>query len=263
MPRARINGTELYYEEHGSGPAVVFVHGGGGNHLSWWQQVPIFSSAYRCITYDQRGYGQSEPTGVDDPAVLGRDLAALLDHLRVDRALLVAQSLGGWAIWGLAQAQPQRVRALVMADTPGGVPAPEVAQWFGKMGERAQRGENVLANAIYPRLRETQPALHFLYWQIQALNPPPTPQSSGLLGRLARRPQAADLSAFSIPTLFIVGEQDEMIPPTVLAAAAAAVPGARLLRVPDAGHSVYFEKPAEFNAAVLEFFREVEKREQR
>jgi 3-oxoadipate enol-lactonase len=260
MPRAPINGVQLYYEEHGSGPALVFAHGGGGNHLSWWQQVPFFARSYRCITYDQRGFGQSEAGGTADPGMLARDLAGLLDHLAIERAFLVAQSLGGWAIWGLALEQPQRVRALVMADTPGGVPAAPVEAWFARMGQRTQRGENVLANAVHPALRERRPDLHFLYWQIQGLNPPLGGEAAQMLSGLSRR-SGGDPASFAIPTLFIVGEQDEMTPPDLIAAAAAAVPGARLLRVPDAGHSVYFEKAPEFNAAVLDFLQEVEKRE--
>ena len=50
MPKASINGIELYYKSHGEGPAITFAHGRGGNRLSWWQQVPVFSKDYRCIT---------------------------------------------------------------------------------------------------------------------------------------------------------------------------------------------------------------------
>ena len=78
-----------------------------------------------------------------------------------------------------------------------------------------------------------------------------------VLRTLGERP-AVDLSQFSLPALFIVGEEDEMIPPHVLEAAAAVVPGARILRFPGAGHSVYFEKAQQFNAAVLDFLREVD-----
>ena len=71
MPKSAINGIDLYYETNGGGesngdgetigaePAVVFAHGAGGNHLSWWQQVPAFSELYRCVTFDHRGFGQS------------------------------------------------------------------------------------------------------------------------------------------------------------------------------------------------------------
>jgi 3-oxoadipate enol-lactonase len=55
MPKAQVNGIELYYEVHGDGPAIVFAHGAGGNHLSWWQQVPVSASKYRCITAADRG----------------------------------------------------------------------------------------------------------------------------------------------------------------------------------------------------------------
>jgi 3-oxoadipate enol-lactonase len=258
MPRAKLNGADLYYEEHGSGPALVFVHGGGGNHLSWWQQVPVFSIRCRCIIYDQRGYGSSTPVGPADPDVLAADLLALLDHLAVERACLVAQSLGGWAAWGVAARQPQRVRALLMADTPGSVPTSAAERMFLGMQERVRGGEAPLARAIWPRLAETRPDLAFLYWQIQALNPPLAPDAGGeMLAKLARRVPAPGLDA---PVLFVVGEEDAMIAPDVIAAAAAAVPGARLLRVPDAGHSVYFERADVFNAALLELLREAEKR---
>ena len=63
MPYAPINGTQLFYESHGDGPAIVFAHGRGGNHLSWWQQVAEFQHDYRCITFDHRGWGL--PPGPD------------------------------------------------------------------------------------------------------------------------------------------------------------------------------------------------------
>jgi 3-oxoadipate enol-lactonase len=210
------------------------------------------------VTYDQRGYGSSTPVGPGDPDVLAADLIGLLDHLGIERACLVAQSLGGWAAWGVAVRQPRRVRALLMADTPGGVPVPEAEQLFREMQQRLRGGEAPLARAIWPRLAETRPDLAFLYWQIQALNPALAPAAGGeMLAKLARRVPAPGLAA---PALFVVGEQDEMIAPTVIAAAAAAVPGARLLRVPDAGHSVYFERADVFNAALAELLREAEKR---
>ena len=59
MPFLPVNGIELYYEVHGEGPAIVFCHGAGGNHLSWWQQVPVFAQRFRCITYDSRAFGLS------------------------------------------------------------------------------------------------------------------------------------------------------------------------------------------------------------
>ena len=75
----------LYYEVTGSGPALLFAHGLGGNHLSWWQQVPVFAERYRCITADQRGFGQSpDVAGGPGPDALAPDALALLDHLGIE-----------------------------------------------------------------------------------------------------------------------------------------------------------------------------------
>ncbi len=105
MPSARINGIDLYYESHGEGPALVFGHGRGGNHLSWWQQIPEFSRPYRCITFDHRGFGDSVDVanGPGQEAFV-EDLKGLLDHLGIERARLIAQSMGGRTCLGFALA---------------------------------------------------------------------------------------------------------------------------------------------------------------
>ena len=91
------DGFRLYYEDTGGvGPTILFLHGAGGNHLSWWQQVPVFAEEYRCVTVDQRGFGQSpDVAGGPGPAALGADALALLDHLGIARVAMVAQSMGG------------------------------------------------------------------------------------------------------------------------------------------------------------------------
>ncbi|HKS92033.1 MAG TPA: alpha/beta hydrolase, partial [Tepidiformaceae bacterium] len=96
MPFIEANGANLYYESHGDGPAIVFAHGAGGNHLSWWQQVPYFRERYRCITFDHRGFGRSvDPGTTPAQRAFPEDLRGLLDGLGIERAFLVAQSMGG------------------------------------------------------------------------------------------------------------------------------------------------------------------------
>ena len=95
MPSFDRAGCPLYYEVDGEGPAIVFAHGAGGNHLSWWQQVPEFRDSYRCVALDQRGFGRSlvEPGGEDpSPEAFRLDLVALLDELAIEKSALVAQS---------------------------------------------------------------------------------------------------------------------------------------------------------------------------
>jgi 3-oxoadipate enol-lactonase len=127
MPKAPVNGIELYYESHGQGPAIVFAHGAGGNHLSWWQQVPFFSWTHRCITFDHRGWGASvETPGGPGASAFVEDLKQLLDDLGVAKTFLVAQSMGGRTCLGFALAYPERTLGLVLGDTTGGVGDPEV-----------------------------------------------------------------------------------------------------------------------------------------
>src|ERR1700747_3468869 len=96
MAFARVNGIDLYYEIHGDGPALVLAHGAGGNHLRWWQQVPVLAQHFRRVSLDHRGFGSSHDLlagpGADSYV---EDLRQLLDHLGIERTALVAQSMGG------------------------------------------------------------------------------------------------------------------------------------------------------------------------
>ena len=250
MPKARVNGIELYYEVYGNGPAVVFAHGAGGNHLSWWQQVPVFARQYRCITFDHRGFGQSPdvPDGPGSQAFV-EDLTHLLDYLKIDRVSLVAQSMGGRTCLGFTLAYPGRVQALVMADTTGGFGDARMAQLRAE-GEAALAGPNPPPRTYAQHFPQEQPAQAFLYEQIRALNPPrrevPVPG-----------PTVEQVRVLRTPTLLIVGEHDVIAPPSIMKMFQSYIPHARLAEVAGAGHSVYFEKPQEFNRLVLKFLADV------
>jgi len=250
MPTAEINGIELYYEVHGRGPAVVFAHGAGGNHLSWWQQVPVFSRQFQCISIDHRGFGQSPdlPDGPGSQAFV-EDLRQLLDHLHVDRASLVAQSMGGRTCLGFTLAYPERVQALVLADTTGDFSDPHIAQ-LRAAGETLFTQDPSLPRTYARRLLEEHPTQAFLYEQIRGLNPPRSETP-------APGPSAEQLGAMRTPTLLIVGEHDLITPPALIEAFQRYIPQARLVQVAGSGHSVYFEKPEEFNRIVLEFLADV------
>src|SRR5215475_14714198 len=121
------DGFSLYHEVSGEGPTILFLHGAGGNHLSWWQQVPVFAEEYRCITADQRGFGQSpDVAGGPGPSALGGDALTLLDHLGIEQAAVVAQSMGGWAAVGAAVRTPRRFWAIVLANTVGNLSNPGI-----------------------------------------------------------------------------------------------------------------------------------------
>jgi 3-oxoadipate enol-lactonase len=262
MPFLARDGSQLYYETHGVGPALVFAHGLGGGHLSWWQQVPHFRDRYTCVTFDHRGFGLSrDAPGGPGPDAFVDDLAALVEHLGVPDVRLVAQSMGGWACLGYALHHPGRVRALVMASTTGTLDDPEILRLFRAHG--AARPEAALvARGIHPacgeRMAREQPALHFLYREVDAL-------SHNLDKDAARRkliamrttPRGA-VAALRAPLLCIAGEEDVVIPAAAVAVLASIVPDARLARVPEAGHSVYWERPETFNRLVDDFLRDAD-----
>src|SRR5678816_4568154 len=93
--KLRRNGAEIHYEVFGSGPALLFAHGLGGNHLSWWQQVAHFAPRYTCVSFAHRGFAPSSAIdGGPDPADYASDLAALIDHLKFPDVRLVGPAMG-------------------------------------------------------------------------------------------------------------------------------------------------------------------------
>ncbi|MEX1253577.1 MAG: alpha/beta fold hydrolase [Dehalococcoidia bacterium] len=256
MPFASVNEIDLYYESHGEGPALAFAHGAGGNHLSWWQQVPAFADRYRCVTFDHRAFGRSQdPHGGPGRRAFADDLRALLDHLDIESLALVAQSMGGRTAVGFSLRNPGRVGALVLAGTTGGAVSDEVreAQDEHRNGPHGQR--SLAQRAISLRLKRERPDLAYLYRLIGRLNPPrprdflaPIP---GYRGSSADR-----LSVLGIPILFLVGADDTVTPPHVVQLAHQQVPGSQFDVIDGAGHSSYFERPAAFNHRIARFLRE-------
>ena len=253
--------ARIYYEVSGSGPALVFAHGLGGNHLSWWQQAPYFARDYTCVTFAHRGFAPS--TGdPPDPRLFGDDLEALIDRLKLAEVRLVAQSMGGWCCLEYALRHPERVAKLVLADTAGTVdfatldpPGREkVAEWQSR-----NRGaiEELFRKGIHPaageRMAREQSALHFLYREIDRLSN--VGDKDLLRARLMemRTLPVSRLSEMRTPVLFICGEEDVVFPPPAAAALAASMPNAELRLVADTGHSVYFERAAIFNGLVGSF----------
>src|SRR3984957_7595920 len=114
MPHAPIDDIELYYEVHGSGPPLVLAHGGGSNHLTWWPQVVDLMNEYSVIVFDHRDFCHStgENRGLEAQP---DDLKGLLDHLKIERAALLGQSLGGYTMAGFASRYPERVAVLILS----------------------------------------------------------------------------------------------------------------------------------------------------
>lgn len=258
MPYARVNGAHIYYRQHGSGPDLVFIHGAGGNHLAWWQQVAAFAPRYRVTTYDARGWGLSRGDMAVGRTTLGTDLLGLLDYLRIERAHIVAQSMGGRAVAGLARLAPERIASLVLCGTTAGATNDRIRAMQQELRED-RGGASLREQALAPGFEAEEPALALLYRQINALNPP---RPRGLLGPPPpgyRGSMHELLSSLGVPILYVVGEHDAITPPEMILEAASLVSGARVHVIAGAGHSCYFERAAEWNAVVGEFLEAVQR----
>jgi|SRR5579875_80707 len=258
MPYVPIDGIDLYYETHGEGPAILFAHGVGGNHLSWWQQVPHFAPQYRCVTFDHRAFGLSRDLP-DGPgrARFAADAIALMDHLGIERFYVVAQSMGGRTAAGLLYRWPERVLAAVFCGSTGGAIDDAIRAMQRRHRASLPPGQSQLDRALSPAFVARHPEKAFLYREIRRLNPPRPADF------LAPRPGwtggsfSEVLARSGVPLLFLVGEHDAITPPPIIKRAAALVPGARFVEIADAGHSAYFENPTAFNAAIEAFFAAV------
>lgn len=256
MPTAHVNGIHLYYEAHGTGPAVVFAHGAGGNHLSWWQQIPAFSGRYRCITFDHRAFGRSVDLTGEGRQWFARDVEALLMHLGESSCAVVAHSMGGRTAIGVTFRTSIKVWGLVLSGTNGGAVNDTVRAVQDAHRRALPPGSTLLDRALAPSFVRDRPEMGFLYREIQRLNPPrpkdflaPIP---GYQGSSASR-----LAASGIPVLFVVGDEDQVVPAAAVEAAHQGVPGSRFVLITGAGHSSYFERPSKFNAAVGAFLDDV------
>ena len=253
MPMIETNGASLYYEvhgeTHGDGPAVVFAHGRGGNCASWWRQVPHFARRFRVVVFDHRGFGRSRTDKAHFKAdYFHTDILAILDAEGIEQAALVCQSMGGWGGLKLAVTHPERVAALVLANTPGGLDTPKASAAIAHIASGAippgtgQLGKSFVA---------ANPEGAYLCRQISGLNSN-FPMSFNRLTS-AGAVGLAELEGYAVPTLAITSPEDVLFPPPVMEEVAAALPGARLAVIPGVGHSTYFEAPEAFNDLVLGF----------
>jgi 3-oxoadipate enol-lactonase len=250
----------IHYEIAGTGPALAFAHGLGGNHLSWWQQVAHFSTRYTCVVFSHRGFPPSSAApGERAPDAYADDLAALIQELKLEDVALIAQSMGGWTCLEYALREPERVRALVMASTSGTLDfnqldAPEVKDWVKKSPAVLA---DMQARGVHPaggeRMAREQPALAQLYWQISQLAPPDFREDVRKRIRELRSRPPSLLAELPMPVLFVTGDEDWVFPPAAGPALAPLAPRGRAVRVPAAGHSVYFERAATFNELVERF----------
>jgi pimeloyl-ACP methyl ester carboxylesterase len=252
--------VDPYVIESGRGPAVVLLHAFPLNASMYAAQREALSGEYRVLCPDQRGFGGTQ-FGHDDPSLdeVADDLAAMLDSRKVDTCVLGGLSMGGYVAMAFLRRHPERVRALVLADTRAGADTPEaaanrlrIAEEVLAAGDAKQLVETMLPSLLGETTRERRA---LVTGRVKALvERAPAYAVAWAQRAMAARPDSFEtLKAVTVPTLVVVGEEDTLSPPADAAAMAEAVPGARLVTIPASGHLTAVEAPEEFNAAVADF----------
>ena len=270
MPRAALNGVELYYEETGDGPPLVFCHEFAGDYRAWDPQVRAFARLYRCITYCHRGFPPSSvPT---DPAAYSQDqliadLLGLLDHLHIDRCHLIGFSMGGNVVLNFAMRYPERCHGIVVVGTGAGSSNRERFLSDIERTVDLLRTQGIAGFAeVYARGPTRLPFLRkdphgWSVFRKQLEDHSAEGQALTMLGVLRPRPTIfalePQLEQLRVPTLLMTGDEDEpCVEPAVFMKRKIATSG--LVVVPQTGHAINLEEPALFNRAVLDFLRLVE-----
>jgi len=257
MPTAPVNGTQLHYRDSGTSKDVVLLLHAFPLHSGMWaRQIAALEKRHRVIAPDYRGLGKSgmPPEGWT-MALLAQDIRALLAHLRVERAGVAGLSMGGYLAFELFRQQPGLFRGLALCDTKAAEDTAEGKANREKFARTAiEKGTGWVADEMLPKLLKPNPDPAAVK-EVRSLVTGGTPAGVAAAQRaMAGRPDStATLAGMQCPVLVIVGEEDGLTPPAESEKMAKTAKGAKLVRVPGAGHLANIENPEPFNEALTEF----------
>ncbi|WP_369720331.1 alpha/beta fold hydrolase [Bradyrhizobium sp. LLZ17] len=250
MPWVDRDGVGIYYEVHGDGPPLLLTHGYSSTSAMWHGQVEALAKDHQLILWDMRGHGQSDypddPKAYSEALAVG-DMAAILDAVGVERAVIGGLSLGGYMSLAFYRAQPQATRALLIIDTGPGFKKDDAREaWNARALATADKFDREGLDVLKAATRERATASHR--------------NASGLAlaarGMLTQRDARVIelLPYIKVPSLIVVGADDTPF----LAASdymATKIPGAQKIVIPAAGHAVNIDQPQAFVDAVVPFLK--------
>lgn len=259
-----VRGVEIAYDDVGSGPSVVLLHGYPFNRSMWSDQVEELRKHHRVIVPDLRGHGESAVTPA--PATMqsmASEVAGLLESLNISRATIGGLSMGGYVALAFYRLFPLRVRSLVLADTRAQGDTEEVKQNREQQAEKAlNEGMEGIADGLLPKLLapETVTKHPEIVKQLRAMMAETNPEgaAAALRGMASRQDQTSFLSRIIAPTLILVGSEDAITPVADSELMHREIGGSRLQIIEGAGHVSNLERPEEFNAALVKFLNDVE-----
>lgn len=266
MKSVRLGEIEMHVVERGHGAPLLLAHGFPLDHSMWQSQIDELSNEFRVIAPDLRGFGRSQvSTGTVTMEQYADDLASLLNVLRIQEPItFCGLSMGGYIAWQFWRRHAARLKALILCDTRAAADTEEVAR--GRLLSAQQvvsSGLNTLVESMVPRLFADQ-TLREKTELVQKtrqviLSSSPEGIAAALRGMAARPDVTADLPRITVPTLVLCGEHDVISRVAEMRDIAAAIPHARFVVIPNAGHLAPLEQPAAVNAAIRKFMRDVER----
>jgi pimeloyl-ACP methyl ester carboxylesterase len=272
MPYCNADGAQLYYEEAGTGTAIVFVHEFSGDLWSWEKQIQHFSRRYRCVAFNARGYPPSEvPKALTrySPRHAVDDIAVVMQHLKIRKAHIIGCSMGSRSTLDFGLAYPRMALTLTMIGLGSGADPRDAKAFKRQIEARARLYEEAGLATV---LRELRVASNRV--RLKSKNPRAfedfcrrfMQHSAQGCANITRRVQGRRPSLFAleralrglkVPTHVIVGDEDPGALDSSLFVKRTC-PAARLSVVPDTGHLVNLEEPELLHKLTEDFYALVE-----
>lgn len=254
-----INGTRIAYNRAGTGPAVVFLHGIGGNRHNWSSQLESFSDSYACFAWDGMGYGDSGDSSTPrDFKHFARELVVLLEHIGADKAHIVGTSMGGHIALSLYAAYPERVATLSLIATNAGMANLSDAERHEFVQRRVDpltrgaRPSDIGAQILDTLVGRgvTSDVRAHVVDSIAAIR---TESYIDTVHAIVTTDFRELLPTISVPTLIVVGEDDRVFPVSESQYLSNRIPNAKFHVLPGIGHMLNLEAAEPFREAVRPF----------
>ncbi len=258
----RVDGRSFNIRIEGAGEPILFVHGFPLDQTMWKHQIDHFSKSLQVIAPDLRGFGESSSAeGTVEMKDFADDLAGILDALEIKKPVhFCGLSMGGYIAWEFVQRHPGKVKSLILCDTKA---SPDSEEAKANREQTAQRvlaeGPEFLAIAMAEKLfsphtiAENPDVVKRTQSLIRSTNP--NSIAAALRGMAVRADMDVALQSIDVPTLAIVGEDDQLTTPDVMKEMAKGISNAQFVEVQQAGHMSPLEQPKFVNQAIEDFLR--------
>lgn len=265
--KVRVNDVSIAFDDHGSGPAVVLIHGFPLCRRMWHPQSKALAEAgFRVVTLDLRGFGESSaPDGPYSMSLYADDVIGLMDHLKIEKAVIGGMSMGGYVLLNLLERYPDRLSAALFIVTRAGADDDAGKAKRTQFAHAVQEeGPHIVTDAFEqilfaPGTPQSRPELveQVRGWMVATA---PRGLEGGLLAMRDRKDFIPDLPLLDVPALVIGAQEDKAVPIDHSRVLERGLPRATFREIEKAGHMANLEEPEAFNGCLIEFLKGMEKK---